>query len=236
MISLINKNTDTCLTCESAGLNFCEKCENSSCLKCLPGYVPFFTKRTLEIYDTNRYSHTNSTITERTCKRCLRETETDIHKHPDFYIDTVTGRCLERCGDGRTYFPEALPELEPNRLNSCDDGNLFPGDGCSETCEIEKSSGYFCEFEGFELSKKIDIYGKNNVWAKSVCQVNKNADVLVKIIDLPSMTIGIYFLGDYHFTNGIENSIQVNIPSRANYKIPRTIKISDTGPNLVELA
>ena len=199
-------------------------------------YVPFFQRKNLETYDAERNSHRNSTVTERTCKRCLLETETDIQKHPDFFIDENTGRCLERCGDGKTYFPEALPELEPNRLNSCDDGNLLAGDGCDGACEIETGSGYYCEFEGFEAFRENDIYRKNNVWAKSVCHVNKNADILVKIIDLDTMTVGVYFLGDYHFISGIENSIIVKIPSRANYEIGRTIKISDTEQNLVEVS
>ena len=41
-------------------------------------------------------------------------------------------KCITLCGDGDIIYG----------VEACDDGNTQPGDGCSDTCEIEE--GYFC--------------------------------------------------------------------------------------------
>ena len=61
-------------------------------------------------------------------------------------IDNSKGRC----GDGRV-----------TGLEECDDGNTAAGDGCSEECKVERSSGYFCP-GGLTVSKSDCRYGRKD--------------------------------------------------------------------------
>lgn len=71
----------------------------------------------------------------------------------------VTGICYEGCGDGRNY-----------GLHACDDGNRIDGDGCSETCEIEKD--YYCR-GGYEINgKDTCIYIPTELESITVNKVN----------------------------------------------------------------
>ncbi|MCB0369342.1 MAG: DUF4215 domain-containing protein [Bdellovibrionales bacterium] len=48
-----------------------------------------------------------------------------------FHVDSVNNLCYSICGDSMIVSNE-----------TCDDGNVFNGDGCSSTCQIEPS--FFC--------------------------------------------------------------------------------------------
>ena len=50
----------------------------------------------------------------------------------DFSLDTANNVCSEVCGDGMAGGNE-----------TCDDGNVLDGDGCSSVCQVE--SAYFCQ-------------------------------------------------------------------------------------------
>ena len=55
--------------------------------------------------------------------------ETDVVMIYEWY----SRLCVEKCGDG----------IDMGSYG-CDDGNLIPGDGCNEICQVE--SGYYCMF------------------------------------------------------------------------------------------
>jgi cysteine-rich repeat protein len=58
-------------------------------------------------------------------------------------FELVNKSCADVCGDGISF------------TNKCDDGNLINGDGCSESCTIEKN--YFC-VNGSATSSSVCVY------------------------------------------------------------------------------
>ncbi|CDW82422.1 UNKNOWN [Stylonychia lemnae] len=68
------------------------------------------------------------------CQDCITISQQDEKFAATF--NKKKERCSEVCGDGFNM-----------GIDSCDDGNIFPGDGCGSDCQIEKD--FVCEFGSF---------------------------------------------------------------------------------------
>lgn len=146
----------TCKPCDSN----CLSCQTTSttCLTCPPGQVLQGTKCLPACLDKYYPAGSVCQPCEATCATCSGPTAsqclTCISGHMlwdticqncadpnNAYFVNVDGVCWDKCGNGMKFTPALLPGL--GGYNSCDDGNLFNGDGCSASCKIEKN--YRCE-------------------------------------------------------------------------------------------
>ncbi len=128
---------------QSTGLNQCAPCSFKypgcaycnvlSCDNCIKEHQPVY------LYKNNqRKAGTFNTQ----CKPCKEGPD----KHPHFFQDKATTKCLEVCGDGVRYNSTQAPGLLS--YLECDDGNTEDGDGCDSTCRVEDN--YHCSGGSFD--------------------------------------------------------------------------------------
>lgn len=147
-LSLYYFNNGSCYPCNS----FCLTCAGSTaldCLTCIPNYILMgsicqklycsatqFVHSTLGCVSCSTYFPNSLScistgasscqdgyiLQNNSCYSCSQVT--------GYVLDTSTGKCKDRCGDGIII------------TDKCDDGNTLNGDGCSSMCTIEY--GWLC--------------------------------------------------------------------------------------------
>ena len=128
-----------CLSCHSPQLLEVNKCLDS----CSSKYYATST----QCLDCDATCATCSGPGATECKTCITSyikfkgiCQNCKDPNNEFFI-SIDDVCWDKCGTGHRFTTLTLPGL--GGYNSCDDGNLVNGDGCSSDCRIEKN--FRCE-------------------------------------------------------------------------------------------
>lgn len=85
-------------------------------------------------------------------------------------VDQFGAECMVVCGDGMTAEPE-----------TCDDGNLLPGDGCSATCSLEGDINGDGALNVVDIVQMVGLILENAPYA---LENDPNMDGMINVVDI----------------------------------------------------
>lgn len=237
-------NSETCVSCldgfynkEGSCLDCSENCQTcvdfDKCLTCKLGNVLQGTTCTeacsLGFYSNNGICsscHSScSTCTGPLNTECISCTKAhilwmglcqDCSDSQNPYFTSIDSNCWDKCGNGNRFTTLDLKGL--GGYNSCDDGNLLSGDGCSADCRIEKN--FRCE-------------GGSTVNAdKCYSKIKPNATIIQIFRDKYQIRFSheVYFKDKNQSQLKPDNILNVSIADYSEINYNFTINVSSTPP------